>query len=263
MKSRQPLIHRALELLRTPWGRQAFIHHGMKLGQARLEPALRRLDHLSTPRVTCPCCGWRGRRFRTAYFQTYRRRNAQCPKCLSLERHRAYATFYRKVEFPKDPRTLYFAPELSLRDLFRQRSGVLVTTDLNGSRGVAIRSDMTSLPFPDETFDVVIQHHVLEHIPDDAKALSEVRRVLRPEGLLFIAVPLKESLERTLDWGFPEPTKEGHYRDYGRDFGDLLRRAGFRWEARDLCAGVAHEKLREHGLMEREVVFIARPNRET
>lgn len=258
MKSRSVAkVIKAAQLFRTTTGRNQLGWHAIRRADGLLEPWRRVVDRATPSRVHCPCCGWHGRRFRTAYFQAYIRHNAQCPECGSLERHRAYAGFYKDAPLNSNASVLYFAPERSLKHLIQDKCGRLLTIDL-APRGVDLRADMTRLPFPDATFDAVIQHHVLEHIPDDAKALTEIRRVLRPGGHLFIAVLQDESLEETHDWGFPEPTKEGHFRDYGRDFGERLAAAGFEWESRDLLSGSNEAMRRKSGLGRREPLFVAR-----
>jgi SAM-dependent methyltransferase len=95
--------------------------------------------------------------------------------------------------------------------------------------------DATAIPFEDASFDVLISHHMLEHIPDDTKALSEFARVLRPGGVALLAVPQNHAAEHTDEdlsaidpmarfWRF---TGFDHCRLYGRDFADRVARAGF------------------------------------
>jgi ubiquinone/menaquinone biosynthesis C-methylase UbiE len=65
----------------------------------------------------------------------------------------------------------------------------LAQADALGTGAVLAEAGATQLPFPDEWFDAVLLSEVLEHIPDDAAALAEIRRVLRPGGVLAISVP--------------------------------------------------------------------------
>jgi ubiquinone/menaquinone biosynthesis C-methylase UbiE len=52
------------------------------------------------------------------------------------------------------------------------------------------RVDIQDMPFEDNTYDLVRCSHVLEHVPDDRRALSEIRRILAPNGIAVIQVPL-------------------------------------------------------------------------
>jgi SAM-dependent methyltransferase len=53
----------------------------------------------------------------------------------------------------------------------------------------ALVGNALRLPFGDESFDRVIASEVLEHIPDDTKAMSEIARVLKPGGTMAVTVP--------------------------------------------------------------------------
>jgi SAM-dependent methyltransferase len=79
-----------------------------------------------------------------------------------------------------------------------------------GGAGEALEADLTALPFDDETFDAAVLGEVLEHIEDDQRALEEVRRVLRPEGVLALSVPANPKL-----YG-PSDVWAGHVRRYTR-----------------------------------------------
>ena len=97
-----------------------------------------------------------------------------------------------------------------------------------------LRVDITDLPFDDSRFDAIYCSHVLEHVPDDRKAMSELRRVLRPGGWAILQVPIKgivtfedpavttpEDRERVFG-------QSDHVRIYGLDFKDRLEEVGFK-----------------------------------
>ncbi|MFA6527508.1 MAG: class I SAM-dependent methyltransferase [Candidatus Babeliales bacterium] len=73
-------------------------------------------------------------------------------------------------------------------------------------------ADATHLPFPDQSFDVIVSSHVLEHIEDDSTCLQECARVLKPGGELILWVPGRINGQATeAEW-----QKNGHYRMYNK-----------------------------------------------
>ena len=93
---------------------------------------------------------------------------------------------------------------------------------------VAIRGDATKLPFGNGVFDKVIVAEMLEHVPDDQAAMSEVARVLRPGGVAAVTVPAW--LPERVCWALSREYYEvagGHVRIFTRPELELkLRRAG-------------------------------------
>jgi SAM-dependent methyltransferase len=87
--------------------------------------------------------------------------------------------------------------------------------------------DIQSIDRPDESYDVIICSHVLEHVKDDERAVKELIRVLSPRGFLVLAVPRVETGRLTSDWGYADPARNLHYRGYGYDFDDRLVRIAF------------------------------------
>ncbi len=83
---------------------------------------------------------------------------------------------------------------------------------------LSVAGDLTALPFADASFDAAISTVVLEHVADPLAALFEVRRVLRPGGQLFIAVPQFWELHQA-------PHDFFRYTRHGLDH--LLQQAGF------------------------------------
>jgi SAM-dependent methyltransferase len=110
---------------------------------------------------------------------------------------------------------LHFAPEKFFKTLFSGRFGQYETADLF-EPGVDYKVDIQNLPFEDATYDFVFASHVLEHIPDDKKAIREIRRILRPNGIAILPVPI--ICENTIEYPEPNPLEHDHVRAPGLDF---------------------------------------------
>lgn len=132
-------------------------------------------------------------------------------------------------------RLLHVAPEPGLAHRLRALPNLdYVTADLDPAKA-DVQMDIQDIHYPDGHFDVVLCSNVLEHVPDDTRAMHELRRVLDPSGFALLDVPIHPQLEDTYeDWSIT--TAEGraaafgqynHVRWYGRNFPDLLRTAGF------------------------------------
>ena len=89
-------------------------------------------------------------------------------------------------------------------------------------KGVDHNVDLQHLPFADETYDFVFASHVLEHIPDDQKAISEIRRILKPNGIAILPVPIDS--ENTIEYPEPNPHEFYHVRAPGMDYFDRYER---------------------------------------
>lgn len=182
----------------------------------------------------CNICGFSGRKFKS--FGNPARSDAMCPKCGSLERHRLLY-YYIKNEndlMRGGKNILYFAPTGLLVEKMRKRGNRVITTDLR-KEDIDIHADITRLPFSDGVFDIIICLHVLEHIPDDYAAMSELYRILRCEGEALIMIPKDKGRKQTYeDESITEPEarreafgKEDHVRWYGDDFMQRLSSVGF------------------------------------
>ena len=178
--------------------------------------------------VRCPICGRRARRFAPYHG----RERAQCVHCRSLERHRALWLWLRR-RIPADATVLHVAPEEGIAARLRSLPIDYVSTDLESP--LAMRNDdITALPDPDGSFDIVICNHVLEHIPDDRSAMREIYRVLRPGGFAVLQHPIAPQPETFEDPSVTSPDERlrlfgqhDHVRVYGWDFVERLREAGF------------------------------------
>jgi SAM-dependent methyltransferase len=166
----------------------------------------------------------------------------RCPVCHANDRIRLLF-YYLKEEmgvFGKKGRLLHFAPERALDEKFTAVPGIdYVPSDIDARRYRHLRNfrecDVVSLPFKDHEFDWIICCHVLEHVPDDRQALRELYRVLRPNGVAILQVPIARKLGHTLE--DPSATsresrirrfgQEDHVRLYAADFVTRLASAGF------------------------------------
>ncbi len=181
----------------------------------------------------CPVCKGKFSQFlATGMFQ---RANAQCPGCNALERHRLFWRYLQeRTAFFQSHGTkmLHIAAEKCFEPLFRKNIGPgYLTADLLNPADV--KMDITDIQYPDNTFDIVYCSHVLEHVPDDRKAMREFFRVLKPTGFAILLVPI--TAERTVeDPSITDPAERlrlfgqhDHVRCYGPDYVERLREAGF------------------------------------
>ena len=125
---------------------------------------------------------------------------------------------------------LHVAPEPQLTTYFEQaqQSKDCIYRPVEGMRpGKLEHHDLCELEIEDASIDTILCHHVLEHIVDDRKAISEMHRVLKPGGILNCSVPQVLYLEQTADWAIPDNSFHGHVRTYGRDLKDRLSAPGF------------------------------------
>src|SRR5262249_51815629 len=131
----------------------------------------------------------------------HQHRRGICPRCLALERHRLLSLYLReKTNLFSDPlKVLHFAPEFCFFFLFKGSSIVDYTTVDLDSPPVEVYMDITDIIYPDDTFDVILCYHVLEHVPDDRKAIAELYRVLKPGGWAILQSPVNANYEKTFE----------------------------------------------------------------
>lgn len=126
-----------------------------------------------------------------------RRTDDRCPVCHGADRTRMMMTYLEtETQVGDAPQSvLHIAPDFGLYLWLKRQSGVNYTgTDLDPARYRHIEgfraADLTAMPFDDNSFDVIICSHVLEHVPDDRKAFAELFRILKPGGHALLLVPL-------------------------------------------------------------------------
>src|SRR5262245_6184809 len=183
----------------------------------------------------CSVCDSRSRFFLSHGPLSRRRKDIVCPICLSRRRHRLawiYLNSYTNLTDGSPKKLLHFAPETEFTKRFRKIRGIdYLSADLVSPHAI-VKMDITDIDRPDSSFDVIYCSHVLEHVPDDRKAISEMFRVLKPGGWALIQVPMskKGTIEdpSITDAGERERLfgQSNHVRRYGLDIKDRLAAAG-------------------------------------
>jgi SAM-dependent methyltransferase len=198
--------------------------------------------------------------------------NDTCPVCFSHGRIRLiWAFLTHEIFSAASPHhdILHIAPEKPLVPIVKAyRPARYVLADLTPERypdlGRVERTDITALNWRDDSFDLIICNHVLEHIPSDRMAMAELHRVLRPDGVAILQVPLSEKLTSTIEdpaIDCPEEQERrfgqrDHVRIYGPDYMTRLREAGFHVATIDPLAKWGADQIRAWRLDAREKLLL-------
>jgi hypothetical protein len=219
-------------------------------------------------RYACPLCG-RTYRKMLPYGYVTSRENALCPHCLSLERHRLLWLYLERETtlFSSLPHLLHIAPEVCLmrhlKPHYKSSPERYKTADLE-SPLADLHFDIQQIPLADESFDVVICNHLMEHVEDDLQAMRELYRILKKGGWGVLLSPV--DLERATtyeDDSITDPEERtrifgqyDHRRLYGNDFADRLREAGFEVEDLDYVTRLSAEDRNRFALPEDHIYVI-------
>jgi predicted SAM-dependent methyltransferase len=115
---------------------------------------------------------------------------------------------------PRNKSAIQFAPD-PLTNILRENFLNLITADLD-REDVDLILDLRNLGIKNDSFDFIFASHVLEHIDDDAAVLAEVHRILKPDGIAVLPVPIVS--ENTIEYPEPVPTEHYHVRAAGLDY---------------------------------------------
>lgn len=198
------------------------------------------------------------------YGYENQRENVLSPSTLSLERHRLLWLYLKNETdfFTAPKRVLHFAPEQAFYKRFRKQKNLeYITTDLE-SPLADVKADICNLPFKENEFDVILCNHVLEHIPDDTKAMQELFRILKKGGMAILQIPQDLSREKTFEDHSITDKKErarifgqyDHVRIYGRDYFEKLRSVGFEVIEEDYTNKIAPEFVEKYRLARGEII---------
>jgi methyltransferase family protein len=199
--------------------------------------------------LTCPCCGWQGRRYFDYIEMGYSVPNAACPRCDSHSRHRALFLWlqdeYRIRK--KAGLALVFSPERALAPLWQTAPNLKVCkVDLELGRGADVLADLMRLPFVSDVADLIWCHHVIEQVEDVHVVLGELRRALSSgTGELIISSGLGKQ-ENTIEFGFSDKALSGNRRLFGDDYSRTLAAAGF--DVRPMGYDLSDDDCRKYGI---------------
>jgi SAM-dependent methyltransferase len=214
--------------------------------------------------VQCPICEKSYRQF-LPYGRINPRPNALCPNCLSLERHRLIWLYLKEQTnfFSKKLDVLHIAPEPCFMKRFEKQHGEkYITADIE-SPLAKVKMDIHQIPFPDNHFDAVLCNHVLEHVADDIKAMSEIHRVLKPGGWAIMQVPFFSPIPETTyeDASITNPRdrekafgQDDHVRMFGKDYAQRIARAGLKPEENEF----AKTQPDRYGISKNEIIYIGK-----
>ncbi len=214
-------------------------------------------------RFTDPIDGKHYRAF-LPYGYENQRENVLAPGTLSLERHRLLWLYLKQETdfFTTPKKVLHFAPEQAFYKRFRRQKNLdYTTTDLE-SPLADVKADICNLPFETDSFDVILCNHVLEHIPDDTRAMQELYRVLKPGGMGIFQIPQELDREHTFeDDTITDPRERAaifgqydHVRVYGRDYFDKLRSIGFTVKEIHYAQQLSPELVARYALAKGEII---------
>jgi SAM-dependent methyltransferase len=237
---------------------------------------------------SCPVCSTGLRRFKPIWksfvrkleehgfvhpidsLETFNVSSHTCPACGASDRERLYALYleerFRSLDQSRRHTLVDFAASPGLSRRLRTLSWLSYRTADLYRPGVDDRVDISDMAiYGDSAIDMFICSHILEHVPDDRRAMRELCRVLKPGGFGIVMVPLVVGVEETHeDRSIVDPAarwkyycQDDHLRLYGRrDFVRRLEEAAFNV----LQLGVDHfgrERFRRAGIHDNSVLYVA------
>ena len=196
------------------------------------------------------------------------RENAICSYCRRIDRHRfSYITSRKKIEEKinnvNKVKVLHFAPEYDLGILDSERIHY-VKADLFPYDESVERVDVTNIRYEDKTFDIVVINHVLEHIVNEEKAVCELLRVIKEDGIVICSFPIAHRIEKTIETKkelSPEELliqfgQKDHVRLYGLDFVERFNKYGAKVTVLRPKDVVDLNLIDEYGLIENDTILI-------
>lgn len=216
--------------------------------EAALVSEIHKLKAKTPAGYYCPVCGTHNVSFLPGGVEK-KRPNAKCPTCGALERHRLVWMYMVNDLWPRLPRgkkhLLHVAPEEHLAKLLHESDDINYLSGDLFMPNVMVKLDLTDIDFPDNRFDIILCSHVLEHIPDDLRAMGEMLRVIKPGGFVIVIVPLygettyEDASITTPEGRLEHFGQDDHVRKYGSDIETRLSRSGFSVRSRKYATDLA------------------------
>lgn len=221
-------------------------------------------------KVECPVCEKKFRKFLSYGSKVAHRDNVLCPYDLTLERHRLMWLYLKNKSnfFTDQLNVMHIAPEQCFLDLFKKQNNIKYTTGDLESPIADLHFDLHEIPLEKDQYDVIFCNHVLEHVEDDHKCMTELHRIMKPGGWGIFQVPIDYKRPET----YEDPTitspeeREKHFwqydhvRLYGLDYPDKLRAAGFEVEPYNYREEFPKEEYERMRLDPAELIYVVRKN---
>ena len=157
---------------------------------------------------------------------------------------------------------MHFAPEQAFYKRFKKLNNIQYDSiDIN-SPLAKIKADICDLPIKDNTYDFILCNHVLEHVLDDKKAMSELYRVLKKGGTGIFQVPIDMNRKKTFqDDSITDKLERNkifgqydHVRVYGKDYFNKLENTGFKVQQIDYSKEFSNEEILKYSIIKGEVI---------
>jgi len=184
-----------------------------------------------------------------------------CPNCGSLPRTRGLWMLIQKEL--ENKRVLHFSPSPALKQVIQKRSSTLeyLTTDYEDEFESELELNIENMTLEDNSFDVIVCYHILEHVIDDVKALQELHRILKENGVCYIQTPFREGsiLE---DYSVTDPLErlrlfgqKDHVRVYSpKGLVERMENAGLKTETIEIL----NENDNYYGLKSKDIILKGR-----
>jgi len=220
-------------------------------------------------KVECPVCERSFSKFLSYGSNVAHRENVLCPYDLTLERHRLMWLYLkRKTDFfsATNLKVLHIAPEQCFLPHFKKQNNLDYTTADLVSPIADIHFDLHDIPLEDNQYDVVFCNHVMEHVDDPIRCMSELNRVMKPGGWAIMQVPQDMNRSETYeDKSITSPEErekhfwqKDHVRLFGKDYPSYLEKSGFKVDEFDLNTEFDATEVVKFRLMQKEILYIAR-----